>query len=625
METLEQAQRIRAVEEWFLEHAKAGDLPGTTHTCIGQEMSALALGHAVAEEDVIFSNHRNHGHFLACGGELDDLMAQVMALPASTTKGVGGSQYVTKPGRFYSTAIQGGLVPVAAGVALHCKREQRPAIAVVCIGDGTLGQGVVWETASLAALWGLPLLFFVEMNGYAQSTPTPEEIVGSVAARFRAFGVETWEANTWRYPALFSQAEHVAGVVRRQRKPCALIVETYRLGPHSRGWDDRNSGEVRLYGGLDPLVKVPAAAVTRSKHAVRIAWEKARAKMPVEAPKTPATAFEPPGSIDSLKGIVSVRAGLLECLRMGAVVLGEDIRDPGGGAFKATRGLTKDWDEQIYNTPISEAAITGVGVGLALMGTPTLVEIMFGDFTLLAADQLINSAAKLRTVCGADLPLIVRAPMGGGRGYGPSHSQSMEQHFIGVPGLTVACLHHRTTAAEVYRRALHSKCPTLVVESKRLYDVAVGERAPPSGYTVEVTGDCWPITSLVPEGRSAQVSVIALGGASIAAENAVRELAGEGIFCRLDLPTLLWGRRGYANIYFPASSFACRACVVAEEGTGFGSAGTELTAWIAGQGVKCIHMHSAWVPIPANREAEDRTLVSTSSIVGAVKSLLTWE
>ena len=125
------------------------------------------------------------------------------------------------------------------------------------------------------------------------------------------------------------------------------------------------------------------------------------------------------------------------------VVLGEDILDPYGGAFKVTRGLSSRFPERVFTTPISEAAIVGLASGLSLRGLRPIAEIMFGDFLLLAGDQLVNHAAKFRWMYndGVRVPMVIRTPMGGRRGYGPTHSQSIEKHFMGVPGLWVVAPH----------------------------------------------------------------------------------------------------------------------------------------------------------------------------------------
>ncbi len=130
-------------------------------------------------------------------------------------------------------------------------------------------------------------------------------------------------------------------------------------------------------------------------------------------------------------------------------VLGEDILDPYGGAFKVTRGLSTRFPDRVLTTPISEAAILGISTGMALRGLRPVAEVMFGDFITLMADRLINHAAKFRWMYNEQVrvPLVLRAPMGGRRGYGPTHSQSLEKLFLGVPGLKVLASAHSATRA----------------------------------------------------------------------------------------------------------------------------------------------------------------------------------
>jgi pyruvate/2-oxoglutarate/acetoin dehydrogenase E1 component len=153
-------------------------------------------------------------------------------------------------------------------------------------------------------------------------------------------------------------------------------------------------------------------------------------------------------------------------------LLGEDIIDPYGGAFKVTRGLSTKFPERVLTTPISEAAIVGIANGLALRGLRPVVEIMFGDFVTLIADQIINHAAKFRWMYNDQVrvPLVVRAPMGGRRGYGPTHSQSLEKLFLGVPGLRVIAPNSLGNPAELLEFAIRQdEGPILFVEHKILY------------------------------------------------------------------------------------------------------------------------------------------------------------
>ena len=147
---LRQALRIRRTEQKLLALYAEGKLFGTVHTCIGQEFSAVAVGRAIAPHDIVFSNHRGHGHFLATGGDVASLIAEVMGKDTGVCRGRGGSQHL-QLGRYYSNGIQGGIVPVTAGLAMAQKLRGTGAIGVVFIGDGTLGEGALYETMNIAS------------------------------------------------------------------------------------------------------------------------------------------------------------------------------------------------------------------------------------------------------------------------------------------------------------------------------------------------------------------------------------------------------------------------------------------------------------------------------------------
>lgn len=182
-----------------------------------------------------------------------------------------------------------------------------------------------------------------------------------------------------------------------------------------------------------------------------------------------------PTFLESLNA--GLRRALLEDERV--LLLGEDILDPYGGAFKVTRGLSTDFPGRVIATPVSEAGLLGVATGMALRGLRPVVEIMFGDFITLAADQLVNHAAKFRWMYNGQVraPLVVRLPMGGRRGYGPTHSQSLEKLFLGVPGLRVLAPCTLGDPGELLLGALHDDDPVLFVEHKLLYPLALQDSA----------------------------------------------------------------------------------------------------------------------------------------------------
>jgi pyruvate/2-oxoglutarate/acetoin dehydrogenase E1 component len=181
-------------------------------------------------------------------------------------------------------------------------------------------------------------------------------------------------------------------------------------------------------------------------------------------------------------------------------VLGEDILDPYGGAFKVTRGLSTKFPGRVLTTPISEAGITGVACGMALRGLRPVVEIMFGDFLTLIADQLINHAAKFRWMYNDQVrvPMVVRTPVGGRRGYGPTHSQSIEKLFLGVPGLRVLAPNTLSDPSALLAAAITDNDPVLFVEHKLLYTCPLLE--PGKGdlvdYTIEQSGEDAPVSTL---------------------------------------------------------------------------------------------------------------------------------
>ena len=174
----------------------------------------------------------------------------------------------------------------------------------------------------------------------------------------------------------------------------------------------------------------------------------------------------------------ALNEGMHACLAESEKVyfLGEDILDPYGGAFKVARGLSSQYPQQVITTPVSEAGMVGIAVGMALRGYRPIVEIMFGDFLMLAADQLINHASKFRWMSNdrVQVPLVVRTPMGGGRGYGPTHSQTLEKHLLGVPGMRIVAVTALMDPAELLRSVVfEDDDPVLFVEHKALYPVQV--------------------------------------------------------------------------------------------------------------------------------------------------------
>lgn len=169
--------------------------------------------------------------------------------------------------------------------------------------------------------------------------------------------------------------------------------------------------------------------------------------------------------------IKDLHNGLHELLQQDKTVylLGEDIADPYGGAFKVTKGLSTEFPKQVIQTPMSEQGFTGLGIGMALNGLKPIVEIMFGDFVTLTVDQIVNHLAKFHEVYQIDIPFVLRTPSGGFRGYGPTHSQSLERLFLGIPGITVLAPSIVNPPGKMICQALNYKNPVIFIENKLDY------------------------------------------------------------------------------------------------------------------------------------------------------------
>jgi TPP-dependent pyruvate/acetoin dehydrogenase alpha subunit len=245
---------IRKFEETILELFDQGLLQGTTHTCIGQEQIAVAAMAAIEPaRDVVFSNHRCHGHYLAFTHDAYGLICEIMGKQDGTCQGVGGSQHLQR-GNFYSNGIQGGVVGNATGIALAERLRRSGAVTLAFLGDGTLGEGLVYESLNIASLWHLPILYVVENNRYAQSTPIELALAGSIPDRFSAFGIPVVATESQDPEDLAATFGHAVAGVREQGRPGALIIETYRLAHHSKSDDHRDPREVAEYRSRDPIL-----------------------------------------------------------------------------------------------------------------------------------------------------------------------------------------------------------------------------------------------------------------------------------------------------------------------------------------------------------------------------------
>jgi 2-oxoisovalerate dehydrogenase E1 component len=635
---------IRRTEQLILTQFGRGLVSGTTHTCLGQELCQMAVVRALAHpEDVVLSNHRNHGHFLSYSGEFAGLVAEVMGREAGVCGGHGGSQHLAYR-HFHSNGVQGGMSGIGVGLGLARKLDNSESIVVVMLGDGTLGQGLLYESLNLASIWDVPVLFVVENNGIAQTTDTTRTIGGSIDARGKAFGLSTWRFDDAN-PLLFEQVEEVVAAVRHSHRPGFLIIDTKRLGPHSKGDDLRPESEKLAIRQRDPL----AALGQRLPEQTRLAIEELNQAFirEVEAATTasPEACFEePPRHIFSGTGAepeysetTSFMTGQGENVRTHlnralhhllessdkTIVLGEDLHDPYGGAFKVTEGLSSKFSGRVLSTPISEAGITGVTIGLAVAGFRPVMEVMFADFLTLCMDQLYNHAVKFPGVFrDVEVPLVIRAPSGGGRGYGPTHSQSPENIFTSIPGLTVVFGSHRHDVAGLLVNATNEwRYPVLFLEHKLLYGQVQGpgEFVPLDTHADDLAAHLFP--TLVKHCNGPDVTILTYGGMLPLVEKVAEHLEEEEeLAVEIIVPALLSPLPKASLIAHLGGSQ--RLAIVEEAHDDYG-VGAEILASLmeAGYGGRVVRIGTPPVPISSARSLESQILPSEKRIINEIVGL----
>ncbi|MDD3654158.1 MAG: transketolase C-terminal domain-containing protein [Desulfotomaculaceae bacterium] len=311
-------------------------------------------------------------------------------------------------------------------------------------------------------------------------------------------------------------------------------------------------------------------------------------------------------------------------------IIGEDIVDPYGGAFKVTKGLSLSFPERVLPTPISEAAIVGLATGMAMRGLRPVVEIMFGDFITLAADQIINHAAKFHDMYSGkvDVPLVIRTPMGGGRGYGPTHSQSLEKIFLGIPGLKVVAPSHFHDPGVILQEAvLNDSNPVLFIEHKGLYPKElILDNNYPLHLSIAAAGSGYPtviVKNFDHKQHKPDVALITYGGMSPAIEEIMKTMYQEEVWVVSVLPSLL--SEPPAKVIAQAIE-TCDEVIVIEEGAGRFGWSAEIAAMFNEHlGSKCprlTRIMSKPTVIPAARQLEATVLPSIEHIEKTIWEVL---
>ncbi len=548
---------VRGFEERVAALYRDAEVPGFVHLSIGQEASAVGACWPLGPSDVITSTHRGHGHCLAKGLAPLGMFAELMGKDAGTNRGRGGSMHIADPtiGIFGANGIVAAGLPIAAGAATAAQLRGDGTVAVAFFGDGAVAQGAFHEAVNLAAVWSLPVVFFCENNGYAEFSPAPAQHAAPLSQRAVGYGVPYVAVDGNDVVATALAMEAVVGAARSGAGPSIVEAATYRWHGHYEGDPQRyrSAEEVQAWEERDPLVVharrmraagVDDAAVTALETAVAVELDAAvgtarllaapaaatvtdfveRPRASVARPRRPTVATGE--DLPVFRTMDAVRTALEAELESDdrVFVAGIDV-GAGGNVFGLTRGLRDRFGDRVRDTPISETAIMGLGVGAAMAGMRPVVELMYLDFVGVCLDQLLNQAAKMPFMTGgaAEMALTVRTQFGAGRSSGSQHSQSLEALLAHIPGLTVVM---PSTPADTYgllRAAVQDPNPVVFIEHRLLYGTKGPQ--PPADHLVPLgtsavvrPGTDVTVVSVSRMVHEALAAADALGGAGVSVE-----------------------------------------------------------------------------------------------------------
>lgn len=612
---------IREFEKLLLDQFSKGKLNGTVHTCVGQETTAVAIAANFKKGDRIFSNHRGHGHFISINGNVKSLLAEMLGKKSGISSGIGGSQHLYNDD-FISNGIQGGLAPVAVGYAYANKLKQNDNISIVFLGDGTMGQGIVYEALNLGAIYSSPTLFVMENNGYAQSTPFEMIKRGEIKNRIEGFGVKYIKTSIWEDN--FEETVAHAIQLTREGRAVFLEVECYRLNSHSKGDDNREKNEIDRYYEIDPInvfyKNNPLEAneyETSAKKMLSAYLEELIDEEQLDSMRIHTAIYNEKcdteiHNTDKLEKRINklINEGLdLFLAKENSIFLGEDIMEttaytPGnyGGAFKVSEKLSVKYEGRVFNTPICESSIIGFAIGSSLNGYKSVAEIMFGDFLTLGFDQILQQGSKIPEMFGqkVELPMIIRTPMGGRRGYGPTHSQNIEKHFLFIPNTRVLALNSFYNPKEIFE-SLYDKNDilTILIEDKITYTKEVFWKDL-KGYTVLRTKEVFPTLIFKPSKIKPNLTIFCYGGMLDEVLETIDDLISEEIFPEIICPTQI----SPFNINPVMSSVVDtkNICIV-EEGSKFAALSGEILAYF----------------VENNIEVSNATRISNESLIPCAK------
>ena len=508
------------------------------------------------------------------------VIAELFGKEEGYCRGRGGGMHIGdfSTGHLGANAIVGGSVPIATGAAMALRYRGTDKVVCCFAGDGAYANGVVLEALNWGAQeqWtnhlagehaaGLPAIYLIVNNHYGMTHRTDEEVMGvdHMSRRGAGFAQNNMHAETVNgmdVLAVREAIERAAAICRAGDGPVLIEASTYRYYGHSLS-DPRNEyrtkEEEAAWRAADPIERLKTQLIeSGSADAAAIAAVEAGARERNARAAVRASKATDPAPSDLLKYLYTdtaadvvpaadqvvelcaeppvgkrtngamlykdaLREALVEeMLRDNRVVVyGEDVADY-GGAFKLTKDLLEAFGRQrIFNTPISEACICGTAVGASMVGLRPVVELMYMDFALMASDQIANQAGKWHYMSGAqvEVPLVIRASVGAGKGYGGQHSQSLESVFTHIPGIYVIYPSNAADAKGLLKSAIRTNNPVLFVESQSLYSTR--GVVPETDYTEPIG-----VAKVARQGSDA--TVVAWGPAVVDALKAAETLKAE--------------------------------------------------------------------------------------------------
>ncbi len=534
---------IRAFEEAVLEMEKLGLVHGPLHSSIGQEGGAVGAISPLSSGDMITGSHRGHHGFLAkCLRHIDNAaydprtaplpaevcellyrsMAEIMGLADGFCKGRGGSMHLrwVEAGAMGTNAIVGGGVPIANGLAWAKKRQGKGQVAYTFFGDGGAYIGSVPESMNLAALWNLPICFFIENNGYAVATKLTEQTKETrLSSRGGAFAIPAYRVDGMDPVAVRLASTMALEHMRSGGGPAVIEAMVYRYFHHGgsllgSAFGYRDKDEEASWKARDPLLRMARELAQRKwltpkgndalrQHAVSAMadvverlTEVAEGKRRIKPKLWPSVDFRDQGLRGDLSEFNGVRfeeqetatGPLGDMTFVDAVAqvmhrrmetderifcIGEDIHRLKGGTNGATSGLAQRFPDRIIPAPIEEQGFVGLAGGVAGEGSyRPVVEFMYADFVLVAADQVFNQIGKARHMFGGDspMPLVLRTKCAMGTGYGSQHSMDPAGLYAMYPGWRIVAPSTPFDYVGLMNSALHCEDPVLVIEHTSLYN-----------------------------------------------------------------------------------------------------------------------------------------------------------